>query len=321
MTTQTRSPRNSQSRSLSRSAPAHRVLQGRTRIGRPAGARPAIPSRGGVAGSPRSPRRWRRATRRALGACLTAGVAGPVSAATDAATRGLQIAREAERRDAGFGDSVADVQMVLSNRHGQESRRALRVRTLEVAGDGDKLLVLFDHPRDVRGTAFLSFTHSEGPDDQWLFLPALRRVKRIASNNKSGPFVGSEFAYEDLASQEVDKYTYRYLRDERIDGMDAFVVERRPLDPRSGYRRHITWIDKQHYRPLRVVFHDRGDRKLKTLTYAGYRRYAGKYWRADRMRMVNHQTGKRTELIWSDYRFQTGLGERDFNQRVLERAR
>jgi outer membrane lipoprotein-sorting protein len=248
-------------------------------------------------------------------------VAPATAAAPTPEARGLAIAQEAERRDAGFSDFSADVEMVLRDRHGGESRRALRVRTLEVARDGDKLLVLFDKPRDVRGTAFLSFTHSDGPDDQWLFLPALRRVKRIASNNKSGPFVGSEFAYEDLASQEVDKYRYRYLRDEVIDGQPAYVVERRPVDSRSGYRRHITWIDKKHYRVLKVVFHDRGDRVLKTLTYAGYRRYADKHWRADRMRMVNHQTGKSTVLSWRNYRFKSGLDSRDFDQASLRRAR
>jgi aldehyde:ferredoxin oxidoreductase len=98
--------------------------------------------------------------------------------------------------------------MILRNKRGQESKRELEIRTLEVKDDGDKSLTVFHTPRDVRGTALLTYSHGVDPDDQWLYLPALRRVKRIASNNQSGPFMGSEFAYEDLSSQEIDKYTY-----------------------------------------------------------------------------------------------------------------
>jgi len=128
--------------------------------------------------------------------------------------KGLAIAQEAERRDLGWESSEATMEMILRNRHGQESTREMRSRSLEVADDGDKSLIIFDHPRDVRGTALLTFSHKTGDDDQWLYLPALKRVKRIASSNKSGPFMGSEFAYEDISSQEVEKYTYKYLRDE-----------------------------------------------------------------------------------------------------------
>jgi len=128
----------------------------------------------------------------------------------------LAIAREMDRRDSGWKDQRANLVMTLRNRQGQESRRELRISTLEVDGDGDKSLTLFDSPRDVKGTAFLSFTHATEPDDQWLYLPALKRVKRISSRNKSGSFMGSEFAYEDLSSQEVDKFRYKWLRDEAL---------------------------------------------------------------------------------------------------------
>ena len=157
------------------------------------------------------------------------GAIAPAQAQSPEA-KGLAIARSADRRDLGFQDTQVDMLMVLKNRHGQESRRKIRNRTLEQKDDGDKSLIIFDSPRDIQGTAFLSFTHKSGPDDQWLYLPALKRVKRIASNNKSGPFMGSEFAYEDIASQEVEKYTYKYLRDEACDALTCFVVERYPVD-------------------------------------------------------------------------------------------
>ncbi len=235
--------------------------------------------------------------------------------------RGLEIATEAERRDTGFHDSAAAMKMLLRNRQGEESTRYIRVRTLEQLDDGDKSLTIFDEPADVKGTAFLSFTHRSGPDDQWLYLPALKRVKRISSRNKSGPFMGSEFAYEDISSQELDKYTYKYLRDEILQGMECFVIERDPVDENSGYTRQEVWIDKAEYRPQQIVYYDRKNTRLKTLTFSEYRQYLDQYWRAQVMHMQNHQTGKSTVLTWNDYRFQTGLTERDFNRNNLDRVR
>jgi hypothetical protein len=244
-----------------------------------------------------------------------------VAMAPDPEARGLGIAREADRRDTGFGDFTATLSMVLRNRHGQESTRRMRLKTLEVDGDGDKLLVVFDEPRDVSGTALLSFAHKSGSDDQWLYLPALRRVKRIASNNKAGPFMGSEFAYEDFSSQEVEKYTYRFLDDDLLDGTPAWRVERYPVDPASGYTRQVVWHDQDEYRVLKVEYYDRRGDLLKTLTIHDYQQFPGQFWRAGRMEMVNHQTGKSTTLVWSDHAFRTGLTDRDFDQNSLRRAR
>ena len=132
--------------------------------------------------------------------------------------KGLAIAEERKARDLGWGDSISQAEMILRNAQGQETIRKMRLKSLEVENDGDKALTIFDQPLDVKGTAFLSFSHATTPDDQWMYLPALKRVKRIASRNKSGPFMGSEFAFEDLSSFEVEKYSYQYLRDELFNG-------------------------------------------------------------------------------------------------------
>jgi outer membrane lipoprotein-sorting protein len=239
--------------------------------------------------------------------------------------KGLAIAVEADRRDTGFGDSKAEMKMILRNRHGEESVRDMRVKVLEVKDDGDKSIFVFDRPRDVKGTGLLSYSHKVGNDDQWLYLPALKRVKRISSANKSGSFMGSEFAYEDFASQEVEKYTYKYLRDEPCPGNDkgleCFVIERFPVDENSGYTRQIAWMDKQEYRPQKIAFYDRKNALLKTLVFRGYRQYLDRYWRADELFMENHQTGKSTVLQWSDYRFRNGFDDNDFTRASLKRVR
>ena len=235
--------------------------------------------------------------------------------------KGLAIAIEADKRNTGWLDSSADMTMTLRNKRGEESIRTLRVKSLEVENDGDKSLTIFDEPKDVRGTALLTFSHKVESDDQWLYLPALKRVKRIASRNKSGPFMGSEFAFEDLSSQEVEKYTYKYIKDEACGEMTCFVVERFPVDKNSGYTRQIAWIDQAEYRVHKIEFYDRKKSLLKTLEATGFQQYLDQYWRPDMMAMQNHQTGKSTDLVWSNYAFKVGLDEGDFTKNSLKRAK
>ncbi len=241
--------------------------------------------------------------------------------AESAQDKGLAIAVEADQRDQGWADSKAALKMVLRNRQGETSERQIRSRTLEVQGDGDKSMTIFDRPADIKNTAFLSFTHAVKPDDQWLYLPALKRVKRIASANKSGPFMGSEFAYEDISSQEVEKYSYTWLRDETVDGQEAFVIERIPQYKHTGYTKQEAWIDKEHYRALKVDYYDRKGSLLKTLVASDYKLYLDKYWRAHRMDMENHLNGKSTTLTWSDYEFRNGYTDRDFDRNSLKRVK
>jgi hypothetical protein len=267
----------------------------------------------------------RRRGRLLLWACLLLIALLPIAAAAQSPEeqKGLEISMEADRRDLGFGDSAASIEMILKNANGQTSTRELRLNTLEVPdeGDGDKILSVIESPPDVRGTALLTFTHINEQDDQWLYLPALKRVKRISSANKSGPFLGSEFAYEDLASQEVAKYTHRYLRDEPCGELQCFVVERVPVYKDSGYTRQFTWIDHDEYRFWKVDFYDRKNDLLKTLTFSDYRQYLDQYWRALILDMHNHQTGKSTRLSYTDLRFRVGLTEADFTRNALRRSR
>lgn len=252
--------------------------------------------------------------------CLTELVAADVWAES-AEDRGLAIAREADRRDTGFGDSSASLKMLLNLSDTESVTRVMRQLTLEVPDDGDKIIMVFDEPRDLDGTAILTFTHKTGPDDQWLYLPALRRVKRISSADKSGPFMGSEFAYEDLTSEEVEKYTYKYLRDEVQDNTPCYVVERFPVDENSGYTRQLTWIDQDEFRMRRIDYYDRKGELLKTMELNGYEQYLDRYWRPRLMVMNNHQNGRSTTLEFENYQFNTGLKDKDFNRNALANLR
>ena len=245
----------------------------------------------------------------------------------DPVERGLAIALETESRDQGFGDSSAVMLMTLRNTQGEESVRELRQRILENSDpeDGDLSMIIFDRPRDVEGTALLTHAHLLVDDDQWLYLPAIARERRISSSNKSGPFLGSEFAFEDFSSTEVGKYSYNWLRDEPCPAPDealtCHVTERVPLYENSGYTRQISWTDTTDYLGRQVEFYNRRNDLLKTLVFLDYRQYEGQFWRAHELNMVNHLTGKSTSLTWSSFEFGSGLDESDFSRASLRRAR
>ena len=235
--------------------------------------------------------------------------------------KGLRIAREASARNEGFGDFTAEMTMVLRDRQGRESERQMRFKVLEVPGGGDKSLFVFDQPRDVQGTALLTHAHVNAQDDQWLYLPALKRVKRINASRRAGSFMGSEFSYEDMSSPEVEEYTYKYLRDESCGEFTCTVTEQIPLDQESGYSRKVVWQDMNELRTWKMELYDRKGSHLKTLTLANYELYLDWYWRAGEQRMENHLTGASTVLRWRDFRFRTNLKDSEFTQPALRRVR
>ncbi len=271
-------------------------------------------------------------TRTLLTASLIVGLAAPVmaeipaniAAESDPVAKGLLIAQESDARNSGYVDSESDMKMLLTNQHGDTAERTMRQRVLENPdpADGDKSLIVFDNPRDVKGTVMLTYAHHLDPDDQWLYLPSIKKKKRISSANKSGPFMGSEFAYEDLASSEIQKYSYKFLRDEPCGGAEVaertcHVVARYPLYERSGYTKQVVWIDTVDYQQRKVEFYDRQDAHLKTLKVTEYYLINDRFWRPARFYMVNHKTGKHTELVWTSIKLGVGLNDADFNKSRL----
>ena len=236
--------------------------------------------------------------------------------------KGLDISKKAELSDNGWGNYSSTSVMTLKNRNGQTTTRQTHGYFLEVEGDGDKSMTIFDTPKDVKETASMTYTHKTGDDDQWLYLPAIKRVKRISSSNKSGPFMGSEFAFEDLSSQEVEKYNHKYIGLVKLSGTVCYKIERYPVSKTSGYTRIIVYLNKANYRPEKLIFYDRKDAKLKTLVYSDYHQFSKKYWRARKMKMVNHQNGKETSLDFTNITFGLEtITEESFTQNSLKRAK
>lgn len=250
---------------------------------------------------------------------LIANVGGATEIKGD--EKAIAIAKERKSRDIGWGTNEAKVSMVLKNAQGQEATRELEVKSLEVEGDGDKALTIFESPRDVKGTAFLSFSHALEADEQWIYLPALKRVKRISSKSKSGPFVGSEFAFEDMTSYEVEKFSYAFLGEEEVNNEVCFVLKQTPEYEFSGYSYQKVWIDKSHYRVQKIEFYDQKEALLKTLHLTDYKLYKDKYWRPMKSLMRNAQTRKSTYLLTEEMTFDTDLTDNDFDKNSLKRVR
>lgn len=235
--------------------------------------------------------------------------------------RGSAIAERADKSDTGFGSSSVSLTMTIADSRGRTTERELQFDTLEKTddGNGDRTLTRFFSPPDVEGTALLSHAKILESDDQWLYLPALRRVKRISSSNKSGPFVGSEFAFEDLTGGEYGKYAYKYLETVVEDGLEMDVVECTPLYERSGYTKLHCYYDTEVFQSRKIEFFDRGGNLFKTLVIGDYREYDGGIWRSHEQVMTNHLTKKSTQLRLSDFTFGINLNKRDFEPAALDR--
>ena len=232
--------------------------------------------------------------------------------------KGLKIAKNNDQLNAGYKGVFNKMEMTLINAHGDKIVRKMNNMTKETPDDGDKSIIEFEWPADVKGTRMLSWTHKKGNDDQWLYLPAIKRVKRISSRNRSGSFMGSEFAYEDLGSDEYDKYKYKWLKDEMFNDRDCYVLQRIPLDEKSGYSKQIIWADKEYHQPHRIDYYDRKGEKLKTSDFTDWVKVK-KWWFFDKITVVNHQTGKSSVLVWKERKVEQEYTDNMFTQSRLKK--
>lgn len=233
--------------------------------------------------------------------------------------RGLEIATKMRTANEGFVGERSEMEMILVDAHGTETVRQMQGMTQEVEGDGDRSLMIFLTPRDVRGTKMLTWSSREGSDDQWLYLPALRRVRRISANNRTSSFMGSEFSFEDLGSQELERYSFNYLRDDVLDEQDVYVIERFPKE-RSGYSRMVLFIAKEKMNPLKIEYYDRRNELLKVGRFSYYTQHQvgeKNFWRAHLIEMKNVQTARSSRFRWKGRELGVQHDDRTFSQAAL----
>jgi hypothetical protein len=215
--------------------------------------------------------------------------------------------------------------MVLVNDRGQRRERANSgLVKLQPNGVDSKLVIRFSTPPDIKGTGVLQIEHSDGDDDLWIYLPALRKSRRLVANNKKDSFAGSDFSYGDITLPKVDQYTHTLLRSEKVDDLDCYVVESVPMTDavkaNSGYSKKITWVRADNFVESKVEYHDLAGRLLKTQQTGRHHlvESAKGRWFVMHREMTNHQTGHRTTITASKVEA-VPVPDDAFTTRYLER--
>jgi hypothetical protein len=218
------------------------------------------------------------------------------------------------------------VTMTLINDRGETRERKIEALTsLQPNGIDSNMLVRFVSPADVKGTSFLEIEHSDADDDQWIYLPALHKSRRLVSSNRKDSFIGSDFAYGDVLPPKVTLYQNKLLREEDAEGIPCYVIESVPAndDVRRdyGYGRKVSWIAKDSFHEVRIEYFDTADRRLKTEIVRGITlvepanaRYAPTY-----KEMTNLQTGHKTIVKADRYTTDAAIGPDTYSLRSLER--
>ena len=229
-----------------------------------------------------------------------------------------EIAKKADEKISGYVDSLSRMNMVLINANGEKSVKKMEYKTLEGESE-EKSILVFDYPLDIKETKLLTYDYTDQNDDQWIYLPSLKRVKKIAARNKSGSFMGSEFSYEDMSGYRYDKYTYSGEAETVKDGaLEYYRILATPKDPFSAYTKQIVWIDYADNLVRRVEYFDKKSSLFKTAYFNNYTKIKGVY-RVGEIRMVNHQNDKQTILEWVKDDIRLGLDPKGFSRAVLKR--
>ena len=217
-------------------------------------------------------------------------------------------------------DMDGGLTMTLENARGNQRVRSVRQYVARFDGVEKKLL-FFTAPADVRDTAFMNWTYDDRstPDDQWIYLPALRRVRRISAEKKNDSFMGSDFTYEDLSERHPAIDTHRVTRTETMDDRTVYVVESVLEAGTSAYGRTVSWVADGIWIGLRREFYDRAGNLLKTLEIEEYREIDG-FWTISRMTMTNAASGHSTTMELAGLRFNTGIEESTFTERTMTRG-
>jgi len=252
----------------------------------------------------------------AVAAALTAAAA-PAALAQDLSAE--EVMRRAD------GDHRADderglVDMVIVGDDDSRQRREMEVLIKTGEGDDDMNIMRFVAPANVRGTAVLTVEATGRADDQWLYLPALRKTKRIASSQRTQRFAGTDFTYEDLRSEDFEGFDYRFGDDAELEGRACYVVIATPKDGHeSGYSRREIYVEKERFLVHKIEYYDARERHQKTFEARGFEEVDG-LWRASMSGMEDHQRGTQTVWRFKERDINPGLPDSTFTVRTLERG-
>lgn len=232
---------------------------------------------------------------------------------------GLEIIENVYNRPVGE-DMTADLTMTLINSSGKERVRKIKQFSRDF-GDVEKKIMFFVAPADVKNTSFMSWSYDEEgkDDDQWIYLPALKKVKRISSDSKSDYFMGSDFTYDDLGDRKPTDDNHTLLREEKLQGEDCYVVESIPKDEDYMYSKTVTWIIKDKWIGLKKEFYDEDGDLLKILTVNKYEKING-FWIIINTEMKNVQRDHKTVMELRNVKINTNIPKSKFTERIMTRG-
>lgn len=214
--------------------------------------------------------------------------------------KGWDIALKMKAANEGFIGETSVMKLTLIDPSGQSVEREMLGQSIEL-DKMDRSLMNFQKPADVKGTKLLTWAHENKNDDQWLYLPSLRRVKRINSRTRGSSFMGSEFSFEDLGGQSIDKYTFTFITDSSINGHKVWEVKRVSKE-KSSYSKVILFVSKKYLSAIKVQYYNKRNELLKFSELTNFKEYTvngKKIYRSNKISMNNVQTKKRSIFTWS----------------------
>ncbi|MDH5721484.1 MAG: outer membrane lipoprotein-sorting protein [Spirochaetia bacterium] len=231
---------------------------------------------------------------------------------------GLQVVQKAYNKPEPKTQQAV-LKMTLVSSSGGKRERILK-QFVSNNGKTEKKIMFFEKPSDVRDTSFMNFSYDNGkPDDQWIYLPALKRVKRISNDSKGDYFMGSDFTYDDLGDRNPNDDNHQILKEEILKNENCYVVVSTPKDKNYMYSKTVTWIIKDKWLVMKKVFYDTDGNLLKTLTMTGHEKING-YWIRTGSEMINEQTKHETIMKLSNIKVNVSIPDSYFSERRMKRG-
>jgi hypothetical protein len=217
-------------------------------------------------------------------------------------------------------DGTSELSMHLIDSRNNERVRKIKQFSKDY-GKEEKSIMFFIAPADVKNTSFMNWSYDDPnkDDDQWIYLPALKKVKRISSDSKDDYFMGSDFTYDDLGDRHPNEDVHKLLREETIDGKPCYVVESVSKDKDYMYSKTITWVIKDIWIGLKKEFYDEDGDLLKILTVKKYEKIKD-YWIISNTEMTNIQDEHSTKMILSNIQVDIGVDDMKFTERTMTRG-
>ncbi len=252
------------------------------------------------------------------------------NSAENALPTGLQVAQRINDRDEGLAVS-RNLTMEMIDRRGKKrvrETRSFRKYFPRESGDEKRTIIFYLTPKNVKDTAFMTYDYPQAniDDDQWLYLPAMRKVRRISASDRGDYFLGTDFTYEDIKNESkvtIEDYSRKTLRKDVIDGHSVFVIESTPVSEEIakelGYSKVIQWVDANIWIVRKAEFWDVRGKALKTINSTDIRQVQG-IWTTHRLQALNHKTKHQTIFVFSDVNYESPVEDALFTKRTLRRG-